>query len=402
MRSRVLLVTVLAVCMIAASLVFTSCGGEEGEGGGGKVTVKIGLSAPLSGVAAEYGEDIRDGIDMALADVNEAGGLTIGDTTYIFELMARDDAAEPEQALANAQQFVLEEGINIIYNGIATTIVPLLGINTTPGEEFMLMCYTSIPLYEEYSNPLMLTEPPPFFANIPDFIMLSMGEGYRRMALLQTTGAYGELWGETFKEAWTAAGGTVVGEAPASYFTETDYTPYLTTVLAGNPDVIFCGGPSDGTALVVEQARAMGFTGGFIVIDQAKLDDMADVTGMAALEGAVGVVPIEEAENEYVKTFAQMYTDIYGERVTWETCINYSATRVLIKAMEAAGSVDDVEAIRAAFADPGVCLTPAEEGFPIQYEGFNDETGHMLTPGQDCIVKDGTWVTTEPIYWWEE
>ncbi len=53
------------------------------------------------------------------------------------------------------------------------------------------------------------------------------------------------------------------------------------------------GRPSEPTALVVKQARELGFKGGFIVMDQAKMDEMAKVTnGLSMLEGSIGVMPL--------------------------------------------------------------------------------------------------------------
>jgi branched-chain amino acid transport system substrate-binding protein len=397
---RLKMIIALVVAMMMVTLGFASCGG--GGDGGTKVTVKIGLTAPLSGIGAGYGLDVKEGLEMAINDVNSDGGLTIGDTTYIFELVPADDATNPEAALANAQGFVLEEGINIIFDPYATTIIPLLGINQKAGEEFLVMAYTSVPLYTDAPNPYMVTEPPPFYVYIPDFIKSAMGQGYTRMGMLQTTGSYGELWGSTFKEAWTGAGGTVVAEAPASYYTETDFTPYLTTLLAANPDVIFAGGPSYPTALIIEQARGLGFTGGFILMDQAKMDEVAEVTGMEALNGTTGVLPVELTTFGYTKTFIDRYQEEYGEMCTWETCINYTAFRILVRAMKAAGSVDDLDAIRAAFADEGVAVTTAEEKMPVEYEGFQDSTGALLMPGQACIVQNGQFVAGETINWWQQ
>ena len=58
----------------------------------------------------------------------------------------------------------------------------------------------------------------------------------------------------------------------ANYYTETDFSPHISAVLATKPEVILIGGPSATTALVIEQARGLGFKGGFVLIDQAKLD----------------------------------------------------------------------------------------------------------------------------------
>ncbi|RJP27708.1 MAG: ethanolamine utilization protein EutJ [Actinobacteria bacterium] len=397
---RLKTIIVLTVALLMLTLGFASCG--DGGGDGESVVVKIGLNAPLSGVAAGYGQDIQAGIEMAINEINDDGGIKIGDTTYTFELKSSDDGMVPEQALANANQFVLEEGINIIWDPTANTIGPQMGINTKAGEEFLIMAYTSVPLYAQGANPLMITMPPPFSIYLPEWIKLSMGSGWMKVGMLQTTGAYGELWGSTFEKAWTGAGGEVVAKAPADYYTTTDYTANLTTVLAANPDVLFIGGPSDPTALVIEQARGLGFKGGFIVIDQAKLDDIADITGMEALEGAIGVLPVENGADFWpaMTDFTKMYEDEYGERVTWETAICYTGFMILSKAMEAAQSVDDVEAIRAGFADGDVSVTSGDV-YPVGFEGIDDETGALLMPGTSTMVVDGVFVPGEPIEWWK-
>jgi branched-chain amino acid transport system substrate-binding protein len=388
--------------MIATALILSSCGGGGTETGETK-TVTIGLNAPLSGPGAGYGQDIKDGLDMAIKDINDSGGIKIGDVTYKFALSAADDAMVPEQALSNATQFVLDEGVNIIWDPTANTISPQMAVNTKAGEEFLLMAYTSVPLYAQTPNALMVTLPPPFSVYVAAWIKTAMGNGWMKLGMLQTTGAYGDLWGSTFKKAWTGAGGTVVAEAPADYYTTTDYTPFLTTVLAGNPDVLFIGGPSDPTALVIEQARSLGYKGGFIVIDQAKLDDIADVTGMEALEGAIGVLPVELGADTWpaMTSFAQTYMDETGDRVTWETAICYTGFQVLVKAMEAAGSVDDIEAIRAGFAMDNAAVTSGEE-FPVGFSGINNETGAMLMPGTSTVVVNGEFVAGEPIEWWKQ
>jgi branched-chain amino acid transport system substrate-binding protein len=388
-----MIVLIVALMMVALGL--ASCG--ESGGDGAKTTKKIGLTAPLSGMAATYGQDIKAGLDMAINRINEDGGIEIGDTTYVFELLAADDEATPEPALSNAQRFILEEDIQVIFDPVATSIRPLIGINEKPGEEFIVEAYTSVPLYTQKVNKYMITMPPPFSVYIPEWIGLAMGKGWMKLGMLQTTGAYGDLWGSTFEKAWTDAGGTVVAKAPASYYTESDFTPFLTTVLAGNPDVIFCGGPSDPTALVIDQAS-------FIVIDQAKLDFIADTTGMEKLEGAIGVLPIEDAFDLWpaLKTFNDDYVAEYGgERTTWESAIAYSGMMILARAMEEAQSVDDVAAIRAAYAKEGITVLDGEQ-YPVGYQGFNDTTGALWMPGTATMVEGGVFVEMEPIEWWKE
>jgi branched-chain amino acid transport system substrate-binding protein len=400
MRLKAMIVLIV-VMMMVFTLGFAGCGEEDD---GERVTVKVGLTAPLSGPGGGYGRDIKAGLDMAVAAVNEAGGLTIGDTNYRFELMASDDEASPEGALSNVQRFILQEDINIVWDPFATTIRALMGINEKAGEEFLIMSYTSVPLYADSPNSLMVTLPPPFYNYMEPFIAYCMGNGWMRLGMLQITGAYGELWGSIMKTAWTGAGGQVVSEAPASYYTVTDFTPYITTVLAGNPDVILVGGPSEPTALVMDQARSLGFEGGFIVMDQAKLDWIEEVIGIEKMEGAIGVSPVavQAANYPYIDEFMKRYADEYGgQLVTWETIICYTGFHIMVRAMEAAGSVTDVEAIRAAFADAGVAVTSGDE-FPMGFEGFDNTTGALWMPATPAHVEGGEYVLGESMPWWEQ
>ena len=391
-----------AICLLAAlvmvALSMTSCGGEKA---GEKVVVKIGLTAPLSGLGAGYGQDNKAGLEMAIEDINSKGGVTIGDKTYVFELEVADDEMVPEKSLSNAQRFVLEKGIKIVFDPTANTIQSLLTINTKAGEEFLIMAYTSIPLYAQSPNKYMITMPPPFTVYLEPWIKACFANGWKKMGMLHTTGAYGELWGKTMKDAWTKAGGTIVAEAPASYYTETDFTAYLTTVLAANPDVIFCGGPSEPTALVIEQARNMGYKGGFVILDQAKLDVIADSVSMDKLEGCIGVLPIDQSQWPATLEFDKRHKEKYGKRATWEAAINYTGFHILVEAMKAAGSVDDVAAIRAAFAKGDVSKTSGEE-LPVEYEGINDQTGHLFMPGTPVYVKNGQFVPGDMIKWWQK
>ena len=85
----------------------------------------------------------------------------------------------------------------------------------------------------------------------------------------------------------------------------------------------------------------MGFQGGFIVMDQAKIDEVAEVAGgLEMMEGAIGVVPLSVYETESAKKFIERYKAEYGKTPGSEAAYNYLAVHALVEAMDATDSTD--------------------------------------------------------------
>lgn len=123
--------------------------------------ILVGYSGPLSGAAAEYGQDIFSGIDMAVREINDAGGITVKGQKYKFRLEKLNDHVDPTMALKNARR-LQENGAIAVFNSVFTTVAPMLRINQEKGKEFLLMAYTSSPRLMETGNKLVVA-PPAFY-----------------------------------------------------------------------------------------------------------------------------------------------------------------------------------------------------------------------------------------------
>ena len=387
-------VAMLVVVLMIGGLVATctSCGDT------GPKEVVIGLTAPLSGGGAQYGADCQRGLEMGIEDINKDGGVKINGDSYTLKLSSLDDQAVAEQGVTNATRLATSEGAKVIYCPVATVIFPLLDINEKEGEEFLIMAYTSIEMVTDEGNELIVMVPPPFTVYTKLFTELAMKQGWTKMAMVQTTGAYGDAWAKGLGLAWQTGGGTITTHSRADYYTETDFVPFLTKALATNPDVLLVGGPTQPTALVVEQAKSLGFEGGFIVMDQAKIDGMAELIGMENMENTIGVAPVQDPFPA-TPEFAKRYQEKYNEQVTWETAINYTSMMLLGDAMEAAKSVDDPVAIRNAIPE---VLPMSGDEYPIALDGI-EEKGLMHMPSAITMVKNGEFTLSKDlIYWWKD
>ncbi|WP_238554275.1 ABC transporter substrate-binding protein [Geomicrobium sp. JCM 19038] len=163
--------------------------------------------------------------------------------------------------------------------------------------------------------------------------------------------------------AWEELGGEVVYDGSIDFAKETDFFTTITNALSDDPDVLFVGGSSEPTAQVMQQARELGFEGGFFIMDQAKLDEIERVLGDNAadvIEGSVGVPPLVVDQTEGNQQFIEDYIEHYDSIPGSEAGYHYYVVYILAEAMKAAGSVDDAAAIQANLGE-GVNTVPADK-----------------------------------------
>ncbi|MGJ7508438.1 ABC transporter substrate-binding protein [Variovorax sp. GT1P44] len=310
-------------------------------------TVKIGFTGPLSGGAALYGKNVVNGMEMAIKEIN-AAGLEVGGKKVTLELVALDDKYSPADAAINARRLVQQYQSPAVFVPHSGGIYAMQAFNEQ--EKFIVMAYSSTPKITETGNKLTIRIPPTFNSYIEPFTNYEMKKFGKKVGMLPGDHEYAKNWSALFAPAWEKAGGTVVSNNPMSYNRSADFYSGVSRVLAEKPDVLFVGGPSEPTALVAKQARELGFKGGFLIMDQAKLDEMAKVTGgLAPLEGSIGVLPVSYDDRVGPKTFAAAYRKAYGadKDPTTESSYNYALVHALAGAMKLAGTTTDAAAIRA-------------------------------------------------------
>lgn len=250
------------------------------------------------------------------------------------------------------------------------------------------MAYSSLPKITTQGNQLTVRTTPLFTNYIAPFIEHAMGAYGKKVALANATYDYAKAWTQEFVPAWEAAGGEVVANSPMDYNKSADFYTGVSRALKGNPDVLFVGGASEPTGLVIKQARQLGFKGGFILMDQAKLLEVAEVAGgMDQLEGAVGLPPLASYGIEAADRVVAMYKQKNKNREpTTEVGTQYFVVHLAVEAMKQAGTTTDGQAIRASMAK-------ALDALPSKYN-VNDVTGiddggGLLAVLNYAVVKEG-------------
>ena len=356
----------LAACAAAAFIATSPAQAQE--------VVKIGYTGPLSGGAALYGKNVLSGIQMAVDEIN-ATGLQVNGTKVTLEVVALDDKYAPAEAAINARRLVQQHKTPAVFVPHSGGIFALQAFNEQ--EKFLVMAYSSVPRITDAGNKLTIRIPPAYTGYIEPFVKAQMKRYGKNVAMVPADHDYAKAWVQAFVPAWEGAGGKVVGNNPMSYTKATDFYTGVSRAIADKPDVMFVGGPSEPTALVVKQARELGFKGGFIIMDQAKMDEMAKVTnGLAMLEGSIGVMPLVNDARPVAQAYNARYKKLHdGRDATTEMSLNYTMTWALANAMKLAGTTTDAAAIRARMPD-AVKALPKDVN-PNEVEGIDAKGGSM-------------------------
>ena len=378
--------------MALAATLFVWCGVSEAK------DVVIGISAPLSGFAAEYGQNCVNGMDMAVKTINKAGGIRIKGESYNLRMVKFDDRLDPTQAVTNSRRMREQEQAIAIFQPITPNALAMMNINQEKGHEFIVMAYTSSPALPKRGNKLTITVPPTFSIYAEAEAKWAYAQGYRRAGVVVTNEVYGVEWTDFFSRYFKKLGGTITAVKPANMYTETDYSAQLTAVLATKPDIILAGGPSATTALMVEQARNLGYKGGFVFVDQAQIDQMARVLkGYKLLHDSMAVGTVQDLPSAITPWFEKTFKENYkGAMYTWEVALHYGAVLAIAKAVEAAGTTD-VLAVRQAFPRAYPLLG---NQVPASVFGLTSDGRQKMMCSTQTISKDGK--LNRPILqiWW--
>ncbi len=323
-------------------------------------TVTIGFTGPLSGGAALYGRNVLDGLEMAIADINAAGGITVNGRAITIAVSPLDDRYFPNESATNAKRLVHQYGAPIVFCPHSGGILAIQGFNAS-SPPFIVGAYSSEPQIVDSGNPLTIMIPPKYIIYFDAFAQTMIERHGKRLGRIPGAHAYAKEWTKGFSEVWQSKGGTLLTNNEVDYNTTTDFSSVVSKALSEKPDVLFVGGPSQATALVIKAAREQGFKGGFVIMDQAKFEEMNKLVPMEMLENSVGVMPMVHHPDFRAAKFVEKYRQKKGadRDPPREVSLTYGAMRILARAMELAGTTTDARAIHAK-ADEAAATLPDE------------------------------------------
>ncbi len=341
-QSKHILLASTAAVVAAAAL--TGCGGSGNSAGSGD-TIRIGSNLEMTGGQAAYGIDAIRGANLALEEINAAGGV-LGKK---LELVSLDNKSEPSEAASAAQKLV-DEGVvaviapNMSSNALAA--VPLFNASQIPsisptGTNPKITVDEKTGEVIPYSFRACFIDP--YQGTVMANFVYDKLQVRKVAILIDNSSDYAKGLARFFTDAFTAKGGEIL--ATEAYLQkDTDYNATLTKIKNLNPDFIYVPGYYQEVGLIVKQARALGITVPFGGGDGWSSTTLADIAGTDALEGTYysNLYAVEE-DNPTVMNFINAFKAAYGVNPGMHAALTYDTVKLFAQVIGEVGSDDPVQ-----------------------------------------------------------
>lgn len=356
-----------AAATAAGLLALTACGGGSGSSGS-KGDIVFGMVVPQSGSESASGQNMVNGAQLAVAEINEAGGV-LGRK---IKLNVQDEACNAESAVAAANKLVSAKVTVSVGGYCSGATLPTREIFNRANIPMVIPAANSDSLYKDrLPNVFMINGTGTQQAQAANDWITK--QGATKVAIMNGNDDYSKNIADL--TAKLLGGKLTTNE---SYTTgESDYSAAITAVLKGSPDFIYLTGYYAESGLIIRQLKNAGYAGKIMVGDGSVDGELIKIAGQDMAQGVFATMTqtpqfIPGAEEWTAKYKAKFKADP-GPYSTQA----YDAVRVAAEGVKQAGDTDGKKIMAALAAIDGFSMFSG----PLK---FTDD--HTLTNGGFVIL----------------
>lgn len=335
---------VLSLGLISAMAVgaLAGCGTKDT---GSSNEFLIGGLGPLTGANASYGVSVKQGAEIAVNEINDAGGVKVGDSTLKLKLEFADDEATGDTAMS-AYNSLMDKGIQALLGTVTSGAGLAISEQTKADGIFQITPSGSAKDLTAYDNAFRLCFTDPLQGETMAHYAVEK-LGYTKIAVIYNNA---DEYSTGVMQAFVEEAGKIGGEIVASeaFVTDAvDFTTQLTSVKGTDAQIVFVPVYYQDAAYITTQASELGMDLPFIGSDGWD-GVLAKVVDPKVLEGATFLSPfLATDENPVVQSFVTAYNDAYNAVPDQFAADGYDSVYVIKAALEKAGSADSADLIKA-------------------------------------------------------
>jgi branched-chain amino acid transport system substrate-binding protein len=318
----------LAAVLAAISIGSTGCTKKSTDSGN---EILVGEYGSLSGSEATFGISTSEGVNLAFAEKNKAGGIK----GKKIKLITLDNQGKPEEARAAVQRLVTQDRVVAVIGEVASS-----------------RTLAAAPVAQQYKVPMISpSSTNPKVTEVGDYIFrvcfIDPFQGLvmakfahqeikkQKVAILRDVKSdYSTGLADVFAAEFKKMGGEIV--ADESYQAgETDFKAQLTQIKGTKPEAIFVPGYYTEVGLIARQARQLGLSVPLLGGDGWDSEKLSEL-GQDAIKGSYfSNHYTTESTDPIVIEFIKKYREAYkGKTPDGLAALGYDAAKILIEAME--------------------------------------------------------------------
>jgi len=372
--------------LICLTLVLAGCGQRNNSN-----TIRIGVIAELTGDMPAVGESCKKAAEMAVHEVNDAGGLQLGDKRYKVDLFVEDNGGKADQSASAAQKLITQRKVLAIVGPNATRYaIPASEIaesskvllispwSTNP--KTTLDAKTGMP--KSYVFRACFIDP--FQGRVLAKFAKESLKAKRAAVLYDVASDYNKGIAEFFKATFEGLGGQIV--AFETYTTnDRDFSAQFTKIKRAAPDVIFLPNYYSEVPLQIQQAKRLGIDVPFVGSDSWGSQELIKLCGKECEGYYFSTHYAPDSAASVATRFIRTFKEKYGVMPDDVAALTYDSFGLLWQALRSAGRIDR-QLVRDALAK-----IPSYEGITGTMH-FNEGCTDPIKSAVILRIKDGRFV----------
>lgn len=302
----------------------------------GKETVTLGVVGPLTGNAAASGQVQANAVEMAVEEINAAGGV---DGKYMIKLVKEDDEGVPAKSVTVTQKLVNQNNIDVLIGALNSSCT-LADMEITAANKIpqITPCSSAQSIVEQ-GNEFIFRTTATDTTHIKTLLQYFRDKiKGKKVAVLYESSDFGTGAFSKIQEMASEYGAEVA--ASEMYNSgEKDFSVHLTKIKQANPDAIIIWGYYTEAALISKQVKQNGIEVPLIGTgyNSPKLVEL----GGDAVNGLIFTTAFTEANpDEKVQAFDKKYKEIYQQSYDQNAPQAYDSVYLWADAVKRAGTVD--------------------------------------------------------------
>ena len=335
MRKAAVITVILMIAV--AALPSVGCGTPS--------VIKIGVIAEITGSIPAVGTSCKNGATLAAKQINDAGGVTVAGAKHKVELVIKDSANRPEQAVSMAKTLIDQDGVLAIVGPNATGDTLPAAAETEKSGVVLVTPWSTSPktTLDGEGKPkkfvFRVCVTAAYESNQLAKFARSTLKAAAAAVLYDETADVLKIQAEDFRNSFTAAGGNVVAyEAykPA----DNSYSAQLAKIKAASAAVLFLPTYYTEVPAILQQSRAAGITAQFIGSNGWSTPDLIASCGQVIEGSYLFNMYSPESKDPLTRKFVRDYQAAYNGVPDDVAALSYDAVGLIKKGLEDAANAD--------------------------------------------------------------